>query len=77
MSDLAPPVGLSTSVLQALPQPIIVVDEHRTIVFVNYAAETFFSASLSVLSRQRLDDIIAFGSPIPSNTAVSLSWPMV
>ena len=64
MSDLAPPVGLSTSVLQALPQPIIVVDEHRTIVFVNYAAETFFSASLSVLSRQRLDDIIAFGSPI-------------
>ena len=34
------------------------------VVFVNYAAEAFFGASLSVLSRQRLDDLIAFGSPI-------------
>ena len=50
--------------LQALPQPVIVIDENRQIVFVNYAAETFFGASLSVLSRQRLDDLIAFGSPI-------------
>jgi two-component system nitrogen regulation sensor histidine kinase GlnL len=55
---------LSTAVLQALPQPVIVVDEARTIVFVNYAAEAFFSASMSVLSRQKLDDLIAFGSPI-------------
>jgi two-component system, NtrC family, nitrogen regulation sensor histidine kinase GlnL len=56
--------ALSTSVLQALPQPVIVCSEDRTIVFVNYAAEAFFGASLSVLSRQRLDDLIAFGSPI-------------
>lgn len=56
--------GLSTSVLQALPQPVIVCDEDRTIIFVNYAAEAFFGASLSVLSRQKLDDLIAFGSPI-------------
>jgi two-component system nitrogen regulation sensor histidine kinase GlnL len=63
MNELVAP-GLSTSVLQALPQPVIVIDEARMIVFVNYAAETFFGASLSVLSRQRLDDLIAFGSPI-------------
>ena len=55
---------LSTSVLQALPQPVIVCDEDRTVVFVNYAAEAFFGASQSVLSRQKLDDLIAFGSPI-------------
>jgi two-component system nitrogen regulation sensor histidine kinase GlnL len=61
VSDLS---GLSTSVLQALPQPVIVCDEDRTIVFVNYAAEAFFGASLSVLTRQKLDDLIAFGSPI-------------
>jgi len=61
VSDIGP---LSTSVLQALPQPVIVCDEDRTIAFVNYAAEAFFGASLSVLSRQRLDDLIAFGSPI-------------
>ena len=62
MSELAP--NLSPSVLQALPQPVIVIDENRMVVFVNYAAESFFGASLSVLSRQRLDDLIAFGSPI-------------
>ncbi|GLQ09594.1 ATPase [Devosia yakushimensis] len=56
----------STAVLQALPQPIIVCNEERRIVFVNYAAEAFFGASLSVLTRQRLDDLIAFGSPIIS-----------
>jgi two-component system nitrogen regulation sensor histidine kinase GlnL len=61
MSEASP---FSTAVLQALPQPVIVVDEQRTITFVNYAAETFFGASLSVLSRQKLDDLIAFGSPI-------------
>ena len=56
----------STAVLQALPQPIIVCGEDRQIAFVNYAAEAFFGASLSVLIRQRLDDLIAFGSPIVS-----------
>lgn len=55
---------LATSVLQALPQPVIVCESDNTIAFVNYAAEAFFGASLSVLSRQRLDDLIAFGSPI-------------
>jgi len=55
---------MSTAVLQALPQPVIVCDPDHTIVFVNYAAEAFFGASLSVLSRQKLDDLIAFGSPI-------------
>ena len=63
MTDTIPPT-LSLTVLQALSQPVIVIDESRTIVFVNYAAESFFGASLSVLSRQRLDDLIAIGSPI-------------
>ncbi len=54
------------AVLQALPQPILVLDENRRILFVNYAAEAFFGASLSVLTRQALDDLIAFGSPIIS-----------
>lgn len=63
MSEAITP-GFSTAVLHALPQPIIVCDEDHTIAFVNYAAEAFFGASLGVLSRQRLDDLIAFGSPI-------------
>ena len=63
MKDSIAP-SLSTAVLQALPQPVLVCDEQNTVVFVNYAAEAFFGASLSVLTRQRLDDLIAFGSPI-------------
>ncbi len=63
MSEASLP-ELPTAVLQALPQPVIVCAEDHTIVFVNYAAEAFFGASMSVLSRQRLDDLIAFGSPI-------------
>ncbi|MFD1252152.1 MULTISPECIES: ATP-binding protein [Devosia] len=68
----------STAVLQALPQPIIVLDETRQILFVNYAAEAFFGASLGVLTRQRLDDLIAFGSPIISlvETVVQRRAPM-
>ncbi|KFC72400.1 Nitrogen regulation protein NR(II) [Devosia sp. LC5] len=68
----------STAVLQALPQPIIVCDENRQIIFVNYAAEAFFGASLSVLTRQRLDDLIAFGSPIISlvETVILRRGPM-
>jgi two-component system nitrogen regulation sensor histidine kinase GlnL len=53
-------------VLQALPQPVIVCADAHTILFVNYAAEAFFGASLSVLSRQKLEDLMAFGSPIVS-----------
>jgi two-component system nitrogen regulation sensor histidine kinase GlnL len=64
MSDELAGTELATAVLQSLPQPVIVLDEDRTISFVNYAAETFFGASISVLSRQKLDDLIAFGSPI-------------
>jgi two-component system nitrogen regulation sensor histidine kinase GlnL len=41
-----------------------VCEEDRHITFVNYAAEAFFGASSSVLTRQKLDDLIAFGSPI-------------
>ena len=60
-----PPIPtLSTAVLQALPQPVLVCGEDLSIIFVNYAAEAFFGASQSVLSRQKLNDLIAFGSPI-------------
>jgi two-component system nitrogen regulation sensor histidine kinase GlnL len=51
-------------VLQALQQPVVVCDEANRVVFANYAAEAFFGASASVLGRQTLDDLIAFGSPI-------------
>ena len=57
---------LAMAVLQALPQPVMVCNDDSSISFVNYAAEAFFGASLNVLSRQKLSDLIAFGSPILS-----------
>jgi two-component system, NtrC family, nitrogen regulation sensor histidine kinase GlnL len=65
MSDTAE-LALHSAVLQALPQPVFVCNQDHLIVFANYAAEAFFGASSSVLVRQRLDDLVAFGSPIVS-----------
>lgn len=55
---------LQFAVLQSLLQPVLVCAEGNRIVHVNYAAEAFFGVSSSVLTRQKLDDLIAFGSPI-------------
>lgn len=61
--------AFATSILQALPQPVTVVDAENSILFVNYAAEAFFGASLSVLVRQKLSDLLAFDSPITALVA--------
>lgn len=58
--------GFNWAILQSLPQPILVCNANNQIVTANYAAEAFFGASSLVLTRQRLDDLIAFGSPVLS-----------
>jgi len=50
--------------LAAMPHPILVLSEDERIVYANAAAEGFFKISLAVLKRQKLDEIIAFGSPL-------------
>ncbi len=50
--------------LSALPHPILVVAEDERIIYANTAAEVFFESSLAVLRRQRLDEVMAFGSPM-------------
>lgn len=59
-------LDLHASILQSLPQPVIVCGGDGAIAFANYAAEAFFQASSSILTRQKLSDFIAFGSPILS-----------
>lgn len=60
----APPDNAHSAVLQSLLQPVLVCAEGNKIMQANYAAEAFFGVSSSVLARQKLDDLIAFGSPI-------------
>lgn len=66
MTRETPSIGLQTAILQSLPQPVIVCGKEGAIEFANYAAEAFFQASSSILTRQKLSDFIAFGSPILS-----------
>ena len=50
--------------LGALPHPILVVSDDNAIVYGNAAAESFLSTSATVLTRLKLDDVVAFGCPL-------------
>lgn len=54
----------SQAILNALPLPVLVVDDVNRVVEANSAAESFFEASRSVLVRNRLEDFLPFGSPV-------------
>ncbi len=56
--------GFERSILQSLNQPVLACEGQNRIIWANYAAEGFFGASRQLLSRHRLDDIFAFGSPV-------------
>jgi two-component system nitrogen regulation sensor histidine kinase GlnL len=59
-----PPLGAADAVLNALPLPVIIVDSNGRIADANVAAESFFEASVLLLRRQMLRDLVPFGSPL-------------
>ncbi|MEG6509683.1 ATP-binding protein [Methyloligella sp. 2.7D] len=54
------------ALLGALPHPLLVVGENLQLEYANSAAEDFFQMSLAVLCRHKLDEVVAFGSPVIS-----------
>jgi two-component system, NtrC family, nitrogen regulation sensor histidine kinase GlnL len=56
----------SDAVLDALPHPVIMISAEGTIATANSAAESFFEASLPLLRRHKLRDLVPFGSPLLS-----------
>ncbi len=56
--------GSAEAVLNALPHPVIVVAADGRITDANAAAEAFFEASISMLRRHLVRDVVPFGSPI-------------
>jgi two-component system, NtrC family, nitrogen regulation sensor histidine kinase GlnL len=52
------------SIFDALPNPVIVVDQDNVICFANSAAEDFFQASSTVLARHKLEEAMPFSSPV-------------
>lgn len=61
-SVAAPP--LDRLIVDALPNPLVLIDETEQIILANGAAEHFFQASSTVLQRYRLGDIVPFSSPV-------------
>jgi two-component system, NtrC family, nitrogen regulation sensor histidine kinase GlnL len=61
VSTALPPLRM---ILDALPNPILLVDEGNLISFANGAAEDFFQASSTVLTRHTLEDVMPFASPV-------------
>jgi two-component system nitrogen regulation sensor histidine kinase GlnL len=58
------PSGTADAVLDALPHPVIMVAAGGRIANANAAAESFFGASLPLLRRHLLRDLVPFGSPL-------------
>ena len=53
-------------VVNALPLPVLTIGDGGEILHANTAAEAFFDHSLRLMQRERLHDIIPFGSPVIS-----------
>ena len=67
MSPVAPERAegdLATAVLNAIQNPVILVDEAGHVAFANGAAEAFFGASATFLARHRIEAFIPVGSPL-------------
>jgi two-component system, NtrC family, nitrogen regulation sensor histidine kinase GlnL len=66
MERMPIPSGAADAVLDALPHPVIMINADDKIANANAAAESFFEASLPLLRRHRLSDVVPFGSPLLS-----------
>jgi two-component system nitrogen regulation sensor histidine kinase GlnL len=58
------PPDMAALIASALPMPVLIVGREHELLFVNPAAEQFFDTGAGLLLRQRLDDLVPFGSPL-------------
>jgi two-component system, NtrC family, nitrogen regulation sensor histidine kinase GlnL len=52
------------AVLDAMPNPLLVLDSHENVCMANAAAEDFFQSGANVLKRYKLVDLVPFSSPV-------------
>jgi len=57
-------VAINDLIMNALPIPVLTVGPEHRIVHANAAAESFFEMSLRMMLRQKLSDLLPFGSPV-------------
>jgi two-component system nitrogen regulation sensor histidine kinase GlnL len=58
------PALTAGQIAASLPMPIVTVAADQRILFANPAAEQFFAMSAGLLRRQKIGDLIPFGSPL-------------
>jgi two-component system nitrogen regulation sensor histidine kinase GlnL len=63
------PFPESALLIDAIPNPILALDEANRVRFANAAAEDFFQAGKVALLRSALDDLVPFSSPAVSAVA--------
>ena len=56
--------AVAMAVLNAIQNPVIMVDDAGLVAFANWEAEAFFGASASHLARYKISTFIPFGSPL-------------
>jgi two-component system nitrogen regulation sensor histidine kinase GlnL len=56
--------SMPMAVLNAIQNPVILVDENGLVAFANWEAESFFGASANYLARHDISAFIPFGSPL-------------
>src|SRR5690606_18970837 len=57
------PVGLEV-ILNSIPDAVLVLDSADNVVYANMTAEDFFFMSVGTMTRLKLSDLVAFGSPL-------------
>ncbi|HEX2591948.1 MAG TPA: ATP-binding protein [Rhizomicrobium sp.] len=58
------PTEVSAQIAATLPMPILTVAADERVLFANPAAEQFFAMGAGLLRRQKISDLIPFGSPL-------------
>jgi two-component system, NtrC family, nitrogen regulation sensor histidine kinase GlnL len=58
------PLDATALIAGALPMPVLVVGQALDLLFVNPAAEQFFDTGAGLLLKQKLNDLVPFGSPL-------------
>jgi two-component system, NtrC family, nitrogen regulation sensor histidine kinase GlnL len=61
---MAPPRIDTAAILDALPEPVLVVGADGAILFVNLAAEQFFAAGAATLAGRRIAEFVPADSPL-------------
>ncbi len=61
-----PFVDFAQMALNAIRHPIIIVTPDNLVSFANVEAESFFNSSQVILARNRIDQLVPFGSPLLS-----------